>query len=143
MKSNTAIVGIDGVLAETEWRRNITDYSESIEASISDYPYLDMLQMLHALHIADWRIVGITNRPEKFRPVTTGWLSAVCAPLDELLMRPNDEYGNASEVKLMLAQQRFGDDLAAHVRLAIDDRDDVLALFAARGITTLLVNGRN
>jgi hypothetical protein len=63
-------------------------------------------------------------------------------PVDELLMRPDDAYHPAPEIKVQLALNRFGDQLKDSVAFIMDDRDDVCAAFVKLGITAMQVHAR-
>jgi hypothetical protein len=62
--------------------------------------------------------------------------------MDELLMRPDEAFHPAPEIKLALVQERFGDKIADEVAFLLEDREDVCEAFQALGITTLQVRGR-
>lgn len=111
-------------------------------ASVNDEPIHDTIAMVVDLSQAGWTIIGLTARPEKWRRITMEWLVKHCILMDELLMRPDDAYHPAPELKVQLAQEFFGGDMTREVAFLIEDRDDVCEAFHALGITTLQVKGR-
>lgn len=104
-------------------------------ASIDDAPIPDMECLI--FHLWDiYHIVGLTARPEKWRTTTMQWCLRHGISLDELLMRPDEAYHPAPEIKVQLARQRFPD-IKNEVAFLIDDRDDVCEAFQSLGITVL------
>jgi hypothetical protein len=90
-----------------------------------------------------WLIVGITARPEKWRALSMKTLIKHNVSMDELLMRPDEAFHPAPEIKVLLAQKRFpGTTLQDEVAFLLEDREDVCEAFHALGITTLQVKGR-
>ena len=110
-------------------------------ASKDDQPIHDVMAIVNTLQEAEWLIVGITARPEKWRNVTNQWLLKHGIFLDELLMRPDDAFHPAPEIKVQLALERFSD-IKNQVAFLLEDREDVCEAFHALGITTLQVKGR-
>ena len=112
-------------------------------ASPQDEPIHDMMMLTNALHCQGWTIIGLTARPEKWRRITNDWLVNHFIKMDELLMRPDEAFHPAPELKVQLAQERFpGDQLKDQVAFLLEDREDVCEAFHKIGITTLQVRGR-
>jgi hypothetical protein len=97
--------------------------------------------VLQALARAGHELIGITNRPGKWREITTRWLVRNEVPLSDVLMRGDDDYRQAPQLKLELARARFGEDLRGAVGLLIEDRDDVVSAFMAAGVPCIHVRG--
>lgn len=139
------IVDIDHVISAA-WSRDHMiggEWNDYHAASVNDEPIHDIVEMLNALYAANYTIIALTARPEKWRTLTMRWLVEHNAPIDELLMRPDDAYHPAPEIKVQLAQARFpGDALRNEVAFLLEDRADVCEAFAALGITTMQVKGR-
>lgn len=131
-----ALIGIDGTLLASMSNADF-DYSDTKCAK----PIIGVLEMALALHLDNWRLIGVTSRAETWRKPTTEWLLKHEVPLDKILMRADDDYSTAPELKLALAKKYFGAELRNLVHLVVDDREDVLACFNALGITTMLVHG--
>jgi len=140
------ICDVDHTLTNAFWRDGMlanrpVDWDEYHAASIHDKPALDVVEMVQALHLRGFLIVGITGRPEKWRKLTVEWMIKHKVPMDELHMRPNDNYDTAGPLKLFLARLRFSN-IPEQVAMVIDDHDGVIAAFTALGVTCLQTHGR-
>lgn len=111
------------------------------KASIDDHPVEEIRHMLQMIG-RGFFVVGVTARPEKWRGLSMQWLTKHGIHMDELLMRPDDSYRPAPEIKLELARKRFGMAWPHEIAFVMDDRDDVTAAFKAEGITVLQVHAR-
>jgi hypothetical protein len=138
-----AIIEIDGVLFDNSHREvQDGDWDDYWSLSAADRPIEALATLTNALSAMKVPIVAITARPEKWRSLTMQILLAARIQCDELIMRPDTDYGPAPEVKLRLAEARFGIHDAAlkdNVLLAIDQDERTLALYAAHGVPTLHV----
>ncbi|WP_062214713.1 GntR family transcriptional regulator [Streptomyces sp. NBRC 109706] len=83
-------------------------------------------------------IVLLSGRPDTWRTETEAWLYSNGVPHDELWMRPADDYRRDDILKAELfdAQVRG----RYNVRLVLDDRDRVVALWRRLGLPTWQVN---
>ena len=86
----------------------------------------------------DDRIVLLSGRGEEYRPQTEAWLAQHRVPYDELHMRAADDRRRDDIVKAELFDQRVRHRYA--VRVSLDDRDRVVALWRRMGIPTWQVN---
>ena len=113
-------------------------------ASINDAPVHDIVDLIHALAAAKFQIIGITARPAKWRMLTTHWLIKHSIPIHHILMRPDDDYRPAKEIKISLAVDFFGSEENLRDKLAfiIDDHPEVVEAFAGLGVTALQVFAR-
>lgn len=148
MKRKTILVDIDHTLSAA-WHRDpmiggCGGWDAYHAASEKDEPIHDVMSIINSLAFhGDWYIIALTARTEKWRSLTNRWLVKHGINIDELLMRPDDAYHPAPEIKVQLAQERFpGDQLKDQVAFLIDDREDVCEAFHQLGITTLQVRGR-
>ncbi|GGT90634.1 phosphatase domain-containing protein [Streptomyces violascens] len=84
------------------------------------------------------KIVLLSGRGEEFRPQTQAWLAAHDVPYDELWMRPAGDGRRDDLVKAELfdahVRHRF------NVRVSLDDRDRVVAIWRRMGLPTWQVN---
>jgi predicted kinase len=84
------------------------------------------------------KIVLLSGRGEEFRPQTQSWLAAHDVPYDELWMRPAGDGRRDDLVKAELfdahVRHRF------NVRVSLDDRDRVVAIWRRMGLPTWQVN---
>ncbi len=145
MARNYILVDIDHTLASSFWRDDmIGDWDAYHAVSGQDEPLQDVVTMVNALYGSGKTVIGMTARPEKWRQVTMEWLVKHFVSMDELLMRPDDDFRPAPEVKVALALERFQDEsnLVAQVALVLDDREDVIEAFRALGVTAMQVFGR-
>lgn len=86
-------------------------------------------------------IVLLSGRGEEYRPQTEEWLARHQVPYDELWMRPAGDVRRDDIVKAELfdahVRHRF------NVRVSLDDRDRVVALWRRMGLPTWQVNYGN
>jgi predicted kinase len=86
-------------------------------------------------------IVLLSGRGEEYREETEGWLARHAVPYDELWMRPAGDTRRDDIVKAELfdahLRHRF------NVRVSLDDRDRVVALWRRMGLPTWQVNYGN
>lgn len=142
---DTVLVDIDHTLSAAWWRDQMigtVSWDEYHAASSKDEPIPEMVRMIRALH-DKFRIVGLSSRPGKWRKQTMDWCIKHNVPLDDLILRPDDAFEPANELKPRLAREWFGHEMVKHaIAFIIDDRADVIAAFAAMGITGLQVTAR-
>lgn len=86
----------------------------------------------------DDRIVLLSGRSEEYRPHTEAWLAKHGVPFDELHMRLAGDVRRDDIVKAELFDQHIRHRF--HVRVSLDDRDRVVALWRRMGIPTWQVN---
>ena len=115
-------------------------WDEYHQASWLDDPLEDMVNLINSLRPI-YNIVGLTARPGKWRQLTMDWLVRHNVNFDELLMRPDDDFRKAPDLKVELALARFPN-IVDEVAFVFDDREDVIAAFKALGVTALQVHGR-
>lgn len=130
----SVLIDIDNVIANAVWREGMIDqkgWDAFHEASLQDAPIDAVCTMINSF--ATYHICLVTGRPEKFRQVTMEWLLNHSVWLDELLMRPNDDFRKSPEMKVDLVQKRFSNP-KEDVAFIIDDRLDIIEAFQAIGI---------
>ena len=127
------ITDLDGTLARAAWRNSLKgDWDAYHAASIRDKPNEPMIQLINLIAMA-CPVVCITTREERWRQLTQQWLLANNVTIESVVMRPQGDFRSSPELKVDLASKLF---LNPPV-FAIDDRDDVLAGYAALGFITL------
>lgn len=135
------LVDIDHTLSDGFWRDPMIDKCESWDtyhsASFMDKPIEEMVAMIRALRWAGYEIIAITSRPEKWRSLTMQWFTKFQIPIDNILMRADDAYHPAPELKLELAKPYLKD-----TAFLIEDRADVCQVFQAAGIICLQTHAR-
>lgn len=126
---------IEQARASNEWDTYHLD-------SINDGVCTDLLELLTCFRHTDFRIIGITARPSKYRSVTEEWLTKNGILLDELLMNPRYNWEPSAELKIGMARERFGENFADEILMIIDDHSAVIKAFQAAGVTAMQVHGR-
>ncbi|MEU5596663.1 AAA family ATPase [Streptomyces sp. NPDC020298] len=86
-------------------------------------------------------IVLLSGRGEEFREQTEGWLTRHAVPYDELWMRPAGDTRRDDIVKAELFDAHLRH--RYNVRVSLDDRDRVVALWRRMGLPTWQVNYGN
>ncbi|MFJ2420209.1 phosphatase domain-containing protein [Streptomyces brevispora] len=147
-RPRAVIVDIDGtvakhVLPDGRLLRGHHDYS----LVIWDLPNTPVIDTVHALRDAGHQILFCSGRPERddqgysVRAATRGWLGQHLGEWTDsapLLMRGQDDMRPDHAVKHELFNTHIRD--AYDVRLALDDRDRVVALWRSLGIVCLQVD---
>lgn len=131
-----ALLDIDHTISDAAWRDHLLgQWDEYHAAAPEDKPIDSIVELVHALHEARWYLCGLTTRPEKWRQITMEWLLKHKIPMDELLMRANDDYRSSAESKVAAIQAKFPN--LNEVTLIIDDNIQVIEAFRALGLTAL------
>lgn len=139
MQRRIVLCDIDHTLADAYWRDGMigTDtWDKYHSASIDDEPLHDVVALVNALSSV-YSIACLTARPEKWRKLTMEWLLRHSLQIDELLMRPDDDYSGAAESKRKLIAGREHE-----IAFVLEDREDVAAMFKGLNITVLQVSAR-
>jgi len=141
-------IDLDHTICDAAWRDSLifgaqTDWNNYHTLSIRDKPIPEMVAMVRSLDSAGWKVIAVTARPEKFRQLTNKWLMQHTIPIDTILMRPDEAYRPAPEIKLALIAECLGKANVSDIPvLVIDDREDVAAALSVRGFTVLQVHRR-
>lgn len=142
---NIILVDIDHTVSDAAWRDDLInekDWDRYHQESVRDLPCTDVIRLLLALKAGgNFKLVGLTARPEKWRQLTNSKLFEFGCPLDDLIMRDDDDYRKSPEMKVAMAEEYCNGDLDC-VAFILDDREDVCAAFRARNITALQVHSR-
>jgi len=131
------VVGLDNTLCQSRWRSSLIEtegWEAYHEKLVADEPNRIMKQLVASLKAGDHIVVACTSRPDRWRMATYGWLMRKEIVVDELLMRADNDFRPASQVKIDLVDKAVG---MSKLDLVIDDRDDVLAAFRAKEICCL------
>lgn len=142
---NIVLVDIDHTLSDAFHRDPMigtVSWDEYHAAAHKDDPAHDMGMIIRALMIQRLTVVGLTGRPEKWRDLTVRWLIKHELPLDDLLMRPDDDYRKAGLVKLDLVRKTYGGEWHEKVLCIIDDHEGVIETFRGENITCLQIFNR-
>ena len=133
-------VDIHGTITHAAWREPIIQlqgWDEYYAQAAHDEPCKPIIRLINGLVRTGEKVVGMTETPERYRELTMRWLVYNNVLLDEIYMRPEDDWRSAVDLKMS-----FLDEMPEQVSIAIDDSEAVIDAFRARGITTLHINGR-
>ena len=143
------LLDIDHTISDAAWRDDMLasrDWDAYHLAGKEDKAVEEVVALVDSLS-ADpneaWEIICLTARPGKWRQQTMQWMVKYNCPVDELLMRPDDSYQSAGELKTELLKMRFGsklEGLQGHDVILIDDNDKVIEAMRALNITTMQIS---
>lgn len=139
LKRDVAIIDLDNCISDDKWRWSLFDlhrpiinerYERYHEACESDsYSNSDVIKSL----ARQFTLVAFTARPESVRIKTRRWLNRWRVPAAGLFMRPNDNHESSVNLKReMLNELRT--DTGLKIFYAIDDRVDILDMYADEGV---------
>ena len=126
------IFDIDGTLA-IMGKRSPYDWSKVGVDTLNE----SVARMLLILHSTGDKIVICSGRDESCRQTTIDWLNKYSIPYNELYMRQTDDNRKDSVIKLELLNQITQ---KYNVVSVFDDRDQVVDMWRASGITCFQVN---
>ena len=138
---------LDHTLCDSSWRDGMfgtpdnpnSSWDVYNEAADHDLPVPEVRALVQTLVASGvWQGIAWTARPEKWRSLTLGWLARWECPLEELLMRPTNDFRRAPEVKLDMLRRRPGG--LAQIEFVIEDRLDVVEACRSAGITALHIH---
>lgn len=137
---NILIIDIDDTISDAMHRENLLpDWDAFHSASNLDKPFEDMAALVDSMN-GGWHIIGLTGRTEKYRTQTMKWLLDHEINVDELHMRPDDNFQPSQVYKVGVMKFLFGEDLSGlkgHLCIFIDDTEKNCEAVRALGITTL------
>lgn len=138
-KPKAFLVDIDGTLAHMRDLRGPFDWKR-VGVDDCDATIAEIVMRLSS----SWRIAGPTlttivmsGRDEICREQTIGWLRDWEIPFDELFMRPQGDFRADNIVKHELFNTYVRDNY--DVQFVLDDRDQVVDMWRAMGLTCLQV----
>ena len=147
MSKNVVLLDIDHTISDAFPRDPMIGnvaWDDYHAAAHADDHVHEMGVIVRALMLQRLTVVGLTGRPEKWRDLTIKWLIKHKLPLDDLLMRRDDDFRKAGAVKLDLVKENFGPDWHSKVLCIIDDNEGVIETFRGENITSLQIfNRRN
>lgn len=134
-----SVIDLDNCVSDDKWRWPLFDlhlerpndrYARYHEACESDeYRHDNVIRTL----ARDTDLIVFTSRPECVRIKTNRWLNRWRVPFLGILMRPNDNHDPS-----VILKRKMLDALPKHFHVvrAIDDREDILDMYASNGIET-------
>ena len=134
------IVDVDGTICDVEHRRHHLlrkpkNWRAFNAAMHLDTPRSDIVDLVRILHSAGSKIVLCSGREEYYRPQTEDWLKRHDVPNHALYMRAARDYRGDEIVKSELLDRIMAQGYRPW--LVIDDREKVVAMWRARGLTCL------
>ena len=130
------IVDLDGTLSNNDHRVHLAQekkWEEFHEGISFDLPVDPVATMISEFSGIGYEIIAVTGRPEKYRSATEQWLADFDINIDEVLMRPHDNWESDHELKIKIAAEYFGEHAKDIVLLVIDDRDRVVEAWRENG----------
>jgi len=152
------ILDLDGTICDDRHRRHFippkmwTEYHALIPMDEPHMPTVRMAQGFTTTFRTAGHILIVTGRPERYRQVTMEWLTKhtplLLSETDTILMRPDDDFRQAPEVKVDLLKRWAATEHDLPIEkltgkepwAAIDDHEGVCDAYAALGITTFNIN---
>jgi phosphoglycolate phosphatase-like HAD superfamily hydrolase len=137
------VVDLDGTLCNDTHRRHLVSagkWDEYHSLCHLDEIYPDVAIIIGGMSRSGYEIVLCTGRNEKWREMTLDWLfkNKIFGCIDVLLMRPDDDYRPAGELKLDLIEKNFA---LSKIAFALDDTEKVIEAFRNAGIAAYQVRG--
>ncbi len=137
----TVIFDLDGTLCDIEHRRHLVEGAEKpdwrafYDACHLDAPKPDIIALTWIFHAAGHQVVILSGREDSVHDKTLAWLADNGVYFDHIMMRPTGNYEPDQELKRrMLAAIRAS---GGQPWLVVDDRDKVVAMWRAEGLTCL------
>lgn len=132
------VFDLDGTLSNASARLHyITNHPKRWDlffAELVNDPVIEpVAQVFRSLRAAGWSIIALTARPEQYRDISLQWLEANGLMVDQLYMRPLNNFNPDSVVKPQVI-----DDIVADGWEPIaffDDRAGVIEAIRAKGYT--------
>lgn len=137
------LVDIDGTLANNDHRKHFVegaakkDWDSFFKAMDKDTHHQWCMDLLWCLsEELDVEIIYITGRAEKYREMTTDFIShGDLPPFANLYMRQDSDRRQATEVKLEIYEKYVKGNY--HVMFCLEDCASVTAMWRAQGLTVL------
>lgn len=126
------IVDTDGTVALMDGRSpyDPTKYS-------TDKPNADVIALVNTLWEQGYTIIGVSGRDEDYREDTELWWRNYGVPFDEFYMRPSGDKRKDDIIKDELYEKHIAG--RYNVMGVLDDRDRVVAMWRAKGLTVFQV----
>jgi phosphoglycolate phosphatase-like HAD superfamily hydrolase len=142
------ICDVDGTLCDVRAIRHHVERPETAQRFRANYSlfhslsedcpaFPSVLHLVIELERAGYAIVVVTAREARWAELTERWLDRQLVPRVELITRGALDYRSDALVKAEICAEILN---RYSPRLAIDDRDDILAVWAAASIPTVKVD---
>lgn len=128
MTRKIVVVDLDGTLCNSAHRDHLAiakQWDEFHSKLGEDNPWPDVKQMIELLDIDlfNFTVVGLTGRNERYRNATNKWLDLHGIRLDDLIMRPDNDYTPDHELKPAMLGAVYPPD---RIWFILEDRDKVV-----------------
>lgn len=130
-----AVFDLDGTICDNDHRKHLAEtkqWDAFNAACVDDLPRKAEYLLARAMDKAGHVIVYCTGRDAARRKETTQWLMVHGLPAGDVLMRATGDHRDDAVVKLELLKAYC--DLA-EVAFVVEDRDRVVAMWRAQGVT--------
>lgn len=127
------VVDLDGTLCNSQHRDHLAvagQWDDFHSLLVDDLPWPDTKQLLDMFFPTEYRVVGLTGRNERYRNATLKWLAKNDIWLDDLLMRPDDNYQSDHELKPATLERYYKKE---QVWFILEDRDKVVEAWRNMG----------
>lgn len=135
-KPKAFLVDIDGTLAHMNGKRGPFDWKK-VGLDDVDEVIASIVNALQETNSADYGVIVMSGRDESCRAETVEWLERHNIWFDHLFMRPEKDMRKDSLVKAELFDRYVRDHY--DVQFVLDDRQQVVDMWRAMGITCLQV----
>lgn len=134
----TIVFDIDGTLSNVGHREHLVrkypkDFDAFYQAMDKDLPRAEIIDLCNLHFNNGWRVLLFTGRPNLYRDLTSKWLEKHQVHYHDLFMRPDDQW---FEPDYKVKQQMI-DQIDGEIHLAVDDRDQAVAMWRKNGIVCL------
>lgn len=130
MTPNIVIVDLDGTLCNSAHREHLAragEWEAFHSLLMEDLPWPDVQKLIEVINGDPdmYNVIGLTGRNERYRTMTMSWLAKNSVELDELLMRPDNDYRSDAELKPQLLDEWLDKRRFTHadVWFILEDRD--------------------
>ena len=144
-RQKVVIVDLDGTLCNDGHRKSLldgNDWDAYHSRLFADEVFEDVKIIIEALSNHGFMILIMTGRNERWRKMTENWLytKGIWQHIDEIYMRPDDDYTPAPELKLkMITSPEYAGLEISDIALAVEDTEKVIVAFRNAGIVTYQV----
>lgn len=140
-KVDCAVIDLDNCISDDAWRMHLCELHHTAP---NDRYHKYHAQCEGDLYRNSWIVRELarkykalfvfTSRPEEVRFKTQRWLNRWRVPVNGIIMRPTDNHEPSTVLKERMLKEML--DEKYKVRYAIDDREDILKMYADNGIQT-------
>jgi len=128
MTNNVVVVDLDGTLCNSAHRDHLAKaglWDEFHAKLAEDEPWADVAKLVATLDddAYNFTVVGLTGRNERYREATLKWLHLHHIRLDDLLMRPDNDYQPDHVLKPAMLEAAYE---FHKVWFILEDRDKVV-----------------